>query len=78
MWLINSANLIFQVHAIDSTNLTFPVSVWVKKLDTVQPRCLVVMEAVEQTTGWAQLNSEVRDVEHFLINLAIKYFERDY
>jgi len=45
--------------SIDSTNLVLPVSVWVKQLDTVPPRCLVVMEAVEQTTGWILFDDEV-------------------
>ena len=28
-----------------------PVSVWVKKLDSTEPRCVVVMEPVDRTTA---------------------------
>ena len=39
------------MEAIDDSGLVIPVSVWIKRLDTEAPRCLVVMEPVERTTA---------------------------
>ena len=39
--------------------LVMPVSVWVKKLDSTEPRCVVVMEPVDRTTAKVAFDATV-------------------
>ena len=39
--------------------LVMPVSVWVKKLEAQDPRCVVVMEPVDRTTASVSFDSNV-------------------
>ena len=44
-----------------------PVSVWVKKLEGEEPRCLVVMEPVDRTTAKVTFDATVRVQREFLV-----------
>ena len=50
-----------QMDAIDASGLVIPVSVWVRKLDMEEARCLVIMEPVERSTAEVTFDSSVRE-----------------
>ena len=43
-----------------------PVSVWVKKLDLTEPRCVVVMEPVDRTTAKVTFDATVSFCKYVL------------
>ena len=45
--------------AVDASGLVIPISLWVRSLDTAEPRCLVVMEPVERCTAAVTFDSKV-------------------
>lgn len=51
---------------ITHTKQVIPVSVWARQLQTEDdPRCLVVMEAVERITGVVKLDFSVSNIRDF-------------
>ena len=54
--------------AVDATGLVIPVSVWVKKLDTEEGRCIVVMEPVERSTASVRFDSSVSHHSFYVNN----------
>ena len=44
---------------MDASGLVVPISVWMQKIKSEQPRCLVVMEPVERTTAKVTFDSTV-------------------
>lgn len=52
---------------ITRTKQVIPVSVWARQLHTEDdPRCLVVMEAVERITGVVKLDFSVSNISGFI------------
>ncbi|ELT87971.1 hypothetical protein CAPTEDRAFT_201682, partial [Capitella teleta] len=49
--------------AIDSSGLVVPISLWVRRLDTSEPRCLVVMEPVDRYSAVLTFDSTGKVIE---------------